>query len=72
MVKNPVQQGPLKANVLTMFLALDPFMPQDLLPLGEKLSVERGPTQWGARIRLLKMGHFGNKQQALGPLSSHR
>jgi hypothetical protein len=40
MADNPIEQRPLKADVVTGFLAFNPFVLQDLFPLGEKLPVQ--------------------------------
>ena len=39
---DPVGEGVLKPNVVSGFFRLEPFVFQDFLPLGEKLSVEGG------------------------------
>jgi len=38
---DPIQQRFLKANIVSRFFALDPFMAQNLRAFGEKLLIER-------------------------------
>ena len=40
MLEHPVKQSPLKPNIATEFFALNPFMPQNLVPFREKLLVQ--------------------------------
>ena len=42
MLQDPVRQGMLKTDVPSRLLGLDPFVPEDLFPLGLKFAVERG------------------------------
>jgi hypothetical protein len=39
--KFPVEQGLFKSDVLTLFLALNPLMAQDFIPLGQKFLIKR-------------------------------
>jgi len=40
MLANPVEQGPFEADVIAQPLRLQPFVPQNLLPLGQEFLVE--------------------------------
>ena len=37
---DPIDQGAFKADVVASFLALDPFMPQDLVAFSQELLIE--------------------------------
>ncbi len=41
-MQNPIEQRFFKAHIASGFFALDPFMAEDFLPLGEELFVEEG------------------------------
>ena len=42
MFDDPVEEGFFKADIVTRLLALNPFVPEDFLPLGEEFFIEQG------------------------------
>jgi len=44
-VDDPVRQRPFKADIVARFLGLDPFVPQNLFPLGLELAIKRRVSQ---------------------------
>ena len=39
---DPIEQSPFKTDVVTGFLTFQPFMDENLFPLGKKLAVQDG------------------------------
>jgi len=50
---HPIEQRPLETNVMPDFFALDPLVPQNLFPLGKKLTIQHGVTdEAGTLVRV--------------------
>ena len=41
---HPIEQRPLETDVMADFFALNPFVPQNLFPLGKELTIQHGVT----------------------------
>jgi len=41
MLEFPIEQSPLKTNILALFFAFNPLMAEDFFPFGQKFLIER-------------------------------
>ena len=70
---HPIEQRPLETDVMARLFALDPFVPQDLFPLGKKLTIQHGVAdKAGTLVRAgchkVTDKHKDAKSQGGGPL----